>query len=143
MKHTLVKPDGTLGDSRDFEEGAAQTLPPIKGRWLPDVPLTFNPITHTARPVNPQPADAIAIAYELVERDPVAVARDQRLINEAAEHAAVKSAPVIKQFRRLNSKAAVKAWVNSAANLAQLKEIVETIALVAWVQTQRDDRNDD
>lgn len=143
MKHTLVKPDGTLGDSRDFEEGAAQTLPPIKGRWLPDVPLTFNPITHTARPVNPQPVDAVAIAYELVERDPAVVARDQRRINEAAEHANLKSSPAIKQFRRLDSKAAVKAWVNSASNLAQLKDIVETIALVAWVQAQRDDRNDD
>ena len=143
MKHTLVKPDGTLGDSRDFEAGAVQTLPPIKGRWLPDVTLTFNPITHTTRPVNPQPADALAIVYELVERDPAVVARNQRIINEEAEQQNVKSSPAVKQFRRLDSKATVKAWVQGATNLNQLKDIVETIALVAWIQAQRNDRNDD
>ena len=142
MKHTLVKPDGTLGSSRDFEEGAAQQLPAIKGRWLPDVPLTFDPITHTIQPINPQPANAIAIAYELIAHDPAVVARDQRIINETAEHQTVKTMPAVKQFRRLATKADVRALVNGASNLNQLKGIVETLALVVWVQAQRDDRND-
>ena len=143
MKYTLVKPDGTLGDSRNFEPDAVQILPAIKGRWLPDIPLTFDPITHTVQPVNPQPANATSITYELVARDHAAVARDQRIINEAAEQQTVKSVPAVKQFRRLASKADVRAWVNSASNLNQLKNVVETLALVAWVKAQRDDRNDD
>ena len=143
MKHTLVKPDGTLGSSRDFEEGAAQQLPAIKGRWLPDIPLTFDPITHTVQPVNPQPANATSITYELVARDPAVVARDQRIINETAERQTVKKIPAVKQFRRLNSKSDVRAWVNSASNLNQLKDIVETLAFAVWVQAQRDDINDE
>ena len=142
MKYTLVKPDGTIGQTRDFSE-----TPPIlavnKGKWLPDNPPAFNSATHVRDRAAVQSMNAAELAYELIARDPADVARDQRIINEAAEHKTVKKIPVVKQFRRLASKADVKAWVNSASNLNQLKDVVETLALVTWVQAQRDDRNDD
>ena len=142
MKYTLVKPDGTIGQTRDFSE-----TPPIlavnKGKWLPDNPPAFNSATHVRDRAAVQSMNAAELAYELIARDPADVARDQRIINEAAEHKTVKKIPVVKQFRRLASKADVKAWVNSASNLNQLKDVVETLALVVWVQVQRDDRNDE
>ena len=63
MKHTLVKPDGTLGQTRDFDE--APILATNKGKWLPDNPPAFDPATHVRNRALVQSVDAVEIAYEV------------------------------------------------------------------------------
>lgn len=67
MKYTLVKPDGSLGDTRDFT-GAPPTLAPNKGKWLPDNPPAYNPDTHTIGR-GPQAMDNPAIVYAVNPRE--------------------------------------------------------------------------
>lgn len=68
MKYTLVKPDGTLGKSYDFD-GVAPILSPNKGRWVVDVEPIFDSTTHIIQPVEPVPADAVSIPYIVASRD--------------------------------------------------------------------------
>lgn len=76
MKHTLVKPDGSLGQSREFD-GAAPTLAPNKGRWLPDNPPAFNSATHVRTVTLPVPADASEVPYLVTPRNPAEMAAEQ------------------------------------------------------------------
>lgn len=68
MKYTLAKPDGTLGDTRNFDE-APPSLAPNKGKWLPDNPPTFNLATHVRNLAAVQSVNAAEIAYTVVPRD--------------------------------------------------------------------------
>ena len=75
MKFTLVKPDGSLSESRNFDS-APPILSPNKGRWLPDNPPDFNPATHI-RTVQDIPADAVEIPYLVAPRNPADIAAEQ------------------------------------------------------------------
>lgn len=76
MKHTLVKPDGTLGPSRDFD-AAPPVLAATKGRWLPDTPPAYNPMTHTLAVATPVLPGATAVPYTLTLRQPADVFADK------------------------------------------------------------------
>lgn len=76
MKHTLVKPDGTLGQTRDFAD-APPAIAPNKGRWLPDNPPAFNPMTHTIARVEPVSPGATSIPYSVTLRQPADVLADK------------------------------------------------------------------
>ncbi|MEQ1663163.1 MAG: hypothetical protein ABL877_10765 [Thiobacillus sp.] len=67
MKHTLVRPDGTTGQSHDFD-GMPPLISPNKGRWLPDNPPAFDTLTSTLQVVTPIAADATEIPYAIVPR---------------------------------------------------------------------------
>lgn len=67
MKHTLVKPDGTTGQSHDFD-GPPPLISPNKGRWLPDNPPAFDPLVSTLDVVTPIAPDATEIPYTVVPR---------------------------------------------------------------------------
>jgi len=82
MKYTLVKPDGTLGHSRDFS-AEPPTLAPNKGRWLPDNPPAFNSATHNRTRIEPVAIDAVEIPYAITPRDPAEVAAKQEAIAQA------------------------------------------------------------
>jgi len=68
MKYTLVKPDGSLGQSRNFDD-APPTITPNKGRWLPDSPPEFNAVYYTADVVVPVPVEATSVQYNVVAKD--------------------------------------------------------------------------
>lgn len=76
MKYTLVKPDGTLGPSRDFDS-APPVLAATKGRWLPDAPPACNPMTHTLAVATPVLPGATSIPYTLTLRQPADVFADK------------------------------------------------------------------
>lgn len=76
MKHTIVKPDGTTARSQDFT-GSPPTLAPNKGRWLPDNPPAYDPMTHTLARVEPVSPGATAIGYTLTMRQPADVFADK------------------------------------------------------------------
>lgn len=67
MKHTLVKPDGTTGQSHDFD-GAPPLIAPNKGRWLPDNPPAYDSLVSTLQVVTPIAPDATEIQYTVVPR---------------------------------------------------------------------------
>lgn len=75
MKHTLVRPDGTTGQSHDFDE--PPVLAATKGRWLPDSPPAYNPMTHALAVVTPVLPGATAIPYTLTLRQPADVLADK------------------------------------------------------------------
>lgn len=65
MKHTLVYPDGALGQTQNFTD-APPSLSPNKGRWLPSEPPAFDPATHYAEPSVPVPQDALSVSYTVL-----------------------------------------------------------------------------
>ncbi|MDP3124615.1 MAG: hypothetical protein Q8M84_03180 [Thiobacillus sp.] len=67
MKYTLVKPDGTIGQSHDFD-AAPPLISPNKGRWLPDNPPAYDPLVTTLQVVTPIAADATEIPYTVAPR---------------------------------------------------------------------------
>lgn len=78
MKYTLVKPDGTFGDTRDFA-GVPPTLTPNKGKWLPDSPPDYNPATHV-RTLGTQSTNNQEIVYVVVPRSPADIVREAKEI---------------------------------------------------------------
>lgn len=76
MRFILVKADGTTGPSRDFD-AAPPVLAATKGRWLPDTPPAFDPMTHTLARVEPVLSGAMAIPYTLTLRQPSDVFADK------------------------------------------------------------------
>ncbi len=76
MKYTLVKPDGSIGPSQDFS-AAPPTLASNKGRWLPDNPPAYDPMTHTLARVELVSPGATAIGYTLTLRQPADVFADK------------------------------------------------------------------
>ena len=89
MKYSLVKPNGSIVRTIEFDSQPAQPIA-AKGRWLPDTPPMFNPITHTATAIEPVPANATEIGYTVTSRPlaqvrthkkkELAVARDAALV---------------------------------------------------------------
>jgi hypothetical protein len=77
MNYTLVKPDGTLGQTRDFDE--APILATNKGKWLPDNPPAFDPATHVRNHAAAQSVNAAEIIYLVTQRPA------EELAAEAAE----------------------------------------------------------
>lgn len=67
MKHTLVRPDGTTGQSHDFD-GPPPLISPNKGRWLPDNPPAYDSLVSTLQVMTPIAADATEIPYTIVPR---------------------------------------------------------------------------
>lgn len=93
MNYTLVKPDGTVGDTRDFTT-APPTLAPNKGKWLPDNPPAYNPATHT-RTRGPQSVNAAEIAYIVTAR-PLATVRAEKIASlEQARQQAIATLPPV------------------------------------------------
>lgn len=93
MQHTLVKPDGSVGQSHDFD-GLPPLISPNKGRWLPDNPPAYNTATRTVSRVLPVPADATAISYTVnplpmgtvraAKRTELKAARDAAITNDVS-----------------------------------------------------------
>jgi len=91
MKYTLVKPDGSLGETRNFD-GTPPVLALNKGRWLPDNPPAFNSATHVLTKVLPVFIAATEIEYQAIWR-PVEEIRSEKLTElDQAYDTAVQSA---------------------------------------------------
>lgn len=65
MKYTLVKPDGTTGQSHNFD-GAPPLISPNKGRWLLDNPPAYDRLVSTLQVVTPIAPEATEIPYIVV-----------------------------------------------------------------------------
>lgn len=63
MKYTLVKPDGSIGETKDFD--VCPDIAPNKGKWLPDNPPAYNQATHYALVVSPQSMAQAEILYDV------------------------------------------------------------------------------
>lgn len=88
MKYTLVLPNGTHGQSRDFPD-APPVLTPNKGRWLPDTKPEFNPATHVVTAVLPVPDNATSVPYAVTPRPLDAVKAEKIAVLESNRRMAV------------------------------------------------------
>lgn len=110
MKHTLVLPGGSLGQSRDFT-AAPPALASNKGRWLPDNKPEFNPATHVVTAVLPVPTNATSVPYavtprplDAVKAEKVAVLeRNRRMATVADVTVAGKVYPSDSEYREVIS----------------------------------------
>lgn len=97
IKHTLVKPDGTIGPTHDFI-GSPPKIAPSKGRWLPDNPPAFDPDTQklkVAEPINPA---ALEIPYQIRPLGAAQIARNAAARDAAGDLQNMAATPFAKQF---------------------------------------------
>lgn len=129
----LVLPDGTISRNQDFD-GPAPTLYPAKGRWIPDTKPAYDPATQTIARVEPVSADAVFVSYTVTALDPAIIAARTARTREAADKAAIKALPIIKQFRNL-SKADVVNAVQAAFPAGPQRDLIKVLALAVWRST--------
>jgi len=90
MNYTLVKPDGNIGATHNFDE-APPVLAPNKGKWLPDNPPAFNPATHARSRAAVQSVNAVEIAYTIQPRPAEELAAEAAQAEQVAYRQQVKA----------------------------------------------------
>lgn len=140
MKFAFVKPDGSIDRTEDFN---TPPLPvhPNKGQWLPDVPLSYDPVTQVLTRVLPVPTGVTAIQYTITPKDATTIATEAARLQEAVDKAAIKELPIVKQFRRL-SKADVVNTVQAAFPAGPQRDLIKVLALAVWRSTLDHDPTD-
>jgi hypothetical protein len=129
VKYTFVKPDGSLGDSREFDS-PAPVLNPSKGRWLPDTVPNYDPTTQTAARALVVALTDYVIPYNILAKDPAVVITDAKRLQESVDKIALKTLPVIKQFRKLNKSEVIDA-VQIAFPAGAQRDLIKVLALIA------------
>jgi hypothetical protein len=133
MKYTLVKPDGSIDQSREFS-GAAHTLAPNKGRWIPDNPPAYNPATHDRTRTEPVSAQAVEIPYAVTPRDPAVIAAEQAAAAEMAAQETAKATAKADAFVRTfiaMTPDEVASYVNgNVTDLASARVLLRRMALM-------------
>ena len=132
MHYTLVKPDGTLGQTRDFD--IAPTLAPNKGKWLPDNPPAYDPLTHSRVRSASQSVNNSEIVYLVTPLDPQIIADREAAEAKRAEIAQAKANAradnFVQQFVNMTP-AQLIAYVNAnVSNLADAKQLLTKLALM-------------
>lgn len=131
MNYTLVKPDGTIGATRDFD--VAPTLAPNKGKWLPDNPPAFNPATHVRNRAAVQSMGALSIAYTIASRPPAEIAAEAAQAALQSERQDIKADAFVQQFVDMTPPQVIAYVNNNVANLADAKQLLTKLALMLLV----------
>lgn len=97
MKHTLVKPDGSIGPSHEFP-GSPPVLAASKGRWLPDNPPAFDPDTQKLKITEPVSAQALMIPYTIKPLSVQQIAKRAEIKDAQADLSNMLATPFAKQF---------------------------------------------
>lgn len=82
MKYTFVKSDGSLGHTVDFEQDPP-VLPPAKGRWVKDIPPSYDATLYTLERVEPVSPTATHISYTLT---PVPMEIAKKIARDKVNH---------------------------------------------------------
>lgn len=142
MKYTLVKSDGTLGQSKDFGAEQVPIIAPNKGRWLPDTEPAYDAATHTVQPALPVPANAVAVPYNITPRPAEVIAAEQleatRYAATVAARNAIKIDAFVQSFIAMTP-AEVDAYVQANVNnLADAKSLLKKLSVMVLLLARRE-----